>query len=56
MSRRTFARRRAGVHRAEYIEWITAAKRAETKARRMERAIAWLAAGKSRNWKYEERA
>ena len=39
-------------HKREYVEWITEAKTDETKNRRMETAIEWLAAGKSRNWKY----
>ncbi len=38
--------------RREYIEWIAAAKRAETRQRRLEQAIAWIAEGKQRNWKY----
>jgi uncharacterized protein YdeI (YjbR/CyaY-like superfamily) len=42
-------------HRREYIEWITEAKRAETRQRRVEQAIAWIAEGKSRNWKYERK-
>ena len=40
-------------HRREYVEWITEAKRAETRARRLETAIEWIAEGRSRNWKYE---
>jgi hypothetical protein len=40
-------------HRKEYVEWITEAKREETRARRLETAIEWLAEGKSKNWKYE---
>ncbi|HVS52218.1 MAG TPA: YdeI/OmpD-associated family protein [Opitutaceae bacterium] len=40
-------------HRREYIEWITEAKRAETRAKRLATTLEWLAAGKSRNWKYE---
>ena len=39
-------------HRREYTEWITQAKRAETRARRIKAAIEWLSAGKSLNWKY----
>jgi len=39
-------------HRREYIEWITEAKRPETRAKRLEQTIEWLAEGKSRNWKY----
>lgn len=39
--------------RREYIEWIVEAKRAETRTKRLAQAIAWMAAGKRRNWKYE---
>lgn len=39
--------------RREYIDWIVEAKRAETRARRVAEAVAWMAAGKRRNWKYE---
>ncbi|HXE57413.1 MAG TPA: YdeI/OmpD-associated family protein [Gemmatimonadales bacterium] len=39
-------------HRREYVEWITEAKREETRRRRLATAIAWLAEGKPRNWKY----
>lgn len=39
--------------RREYIEWITEAKRAETRQTRLDTAIQWIAAGKKRNWKYE---
>jgi uncharacterized protein YdeI (YjbR/CyaY-like superfamily) len=39
-------------HRREYVEWITEAKREETRAKRLATAIAWIAEGKSRNWKY----
>jgi len=41
-------------NRWEYVEWITEAKRPETRQRRLETAIEWLAAGKSRNWKYQK--
>ena len=37
----------------EYIDWITEAKRAETRQRRLAQAIEWLAEGNRRNWKYE---
>lgn len=40
-------------HRREYIEWIVEAKRVETRAKRIEQAVAQLAEGKKRNWKYE---
>jgi len=42
-------------HRREYVEWITEAKRAETRARRLATAIEWLAEGRRRNWRYEKR-
>lgn len=42
-------------HRREYGDWVAEAKREETRTRRIEQAITWLAAGKSRNWKYEKR-
>ena len=40
--------------RREYIEWITEAKRPETRAKRVATTIQWLAAGKRRNWQYEK--
>ena len=40
-------------HTREYVEWITEAKRDETRQKRVETAIKWIAEGKSRNWKYE---
>lgn len=39
-------------HKKEYLEWITEAKREETRQKRMQTAIEWLMKGKSRNWKY----
>jgi uncharacterized protein YdeI (YjbR/CyaY-like superfamily) len=39
-------------HKREYVEWIAEAKREETRAKRIETAIKWMAEGKSRNWKY----
>jgi uncharacterized protein YdeI (YjbR/CyaY-like superfamily) len=41
-------------HRREYLEWITEAKRAETRAKRIAQSLEWLAEGKKRNWKYEK--
>lgn len=38
----------------EYIEWIVGAKREETRVKRIRTAIAWIAQGKSRHWKYEK--
>jgi uncharacterized protein YdeI (YjbR/CyaY-like superfamily) len=40
-------------HRREYLEWITEAKREETRNERMATSIKWLAEGKSRHWKYQ---
>lgn len=40
-------------NKKEYIEWLTDAKTAETRTRRLDQAIAWIAQGKSRNWKYQ---
>ena len=40
-------------HRREYIEWITGAKRPETREKRLATTLEWLAEGKARNWKYE---
>jgi uncharacterized protein YdeI (YjbR/CyaY-like superfamily) len=37
----------------DYVEWVTEAKRDETRARRLAQTIEWLAEGKRRNWKYE---
>lgn len=42
-------------HRREYLEWITEAKRDETRAKRIATALEWLGEGKRRNWKYEKR-
>ena len=36
----------------EYVDWITEAKRDETRQKRLAQAIEWLAEGKPRNWKY----
>jgi uncharacterized protein YdeI (YjbR/CyaY-like superfamily) len=38
--------------RREYSEWITEAKRPETRATRLATTIRWVAGGKPRNWKY----
>jgi uncharacterized protein YdeI (YjbR/CyaY-like superfamily) len=42
-------------HRREYNEWIGQAKGADTRARRVEQAMEWIAEGKSRNWKYQKK-
>ena len=39
-------------HKKEYVEWITGAKRDETRQRRLKTAIQWLAQGKPQNWRY----
>lgn len=39
-------------YRRDYIEWITEAKREDTRKRRLEQTVEWLAEGKPRNWKY----
>lgn len=36
----------------EYVDWITEARRDETRAKRLADAVAWMAEGKQRNWKY----
>ena len=36
----------------EYLEWITEAKREETRDTRIATTIQWLGEGKKRNWKY----
>jgi uncharacterized protein YdeI (YjbR/CyaY-like superfamily) len=37
----------------DYVDWIVEAKRDETRAKRLNQAIEWLAEGKRRHWKYE---
>jgi uncharacterized protein YdeI (YjbR/CyaY-like superfamily) len=36
----------------EYVEWVTDAKTESTRQKRLETAVAWMAEGKVRNWKY----
>jgi uncharacterized protein YdeI (YjbR/CyaY-like superfamily) len=36
----------------EYLEWVTEAKREETRNERLATSIQWLAEGKPRHWKY----
>ncbi|HEV3029069.1 MAG TPA: DUF1801 domain-containing protein [Planctomycetota bacterium] len=40
--------------RKEYVDWVREAKTEETRERRLRTAVAWMAQGKSRNWKYEK--
>lgn len=42
-------------HKKEYLAWITEAKTEETRNKRMETALEWMAEGKSRLWKYEKK-
>lgn len=42
-------------HRKAYLEWITEAKTAPTREKRIATSIEWLAEGKSRMWKYEKK-
>lgn len=39
-------------HKKEYVEWVTEAKRDETRQRRLDTAIAWMTEGKPRHWQY----
>ena len=39
-------------HKKEYVQWITEAKRAETRQTRIAKAIEMIAEGKGRNYKY----
>ena len=36
----------------DYVEWVTEAKWEETRKRRLDTAVAWMAEAKVRNWKY----
>ncbi len=42
-------------HKREYVEWVVGAKTEETRKRRLETTIEWMAEGKSRNWKYDKK-
>jgi uncharacterized protein YdeI (YjbR/CyaY-like superfamily) len=52
-ARATFDKGSASFKR-EYVDWVAGAKTEATRTRRLEQAIAWLAEGKARNWKYEK--
>ena len=39
-------------HKREYVEWITQARREETRTRRLQTAIEQISEGKPQNWKY----
>jgi uncharacterized protein YdeI (YjbR/CyaY-like superfamily) len=38
----------------DYVQWLTEAKTAETRQRRLDTAVQWIAGGKTRNWKYKK--
>lgn len=40
-------------HKREYLEWFAEAKKEETRNRRVETALEWIAENKSKNWKYK---
>ena len=40
--------------RREYVDWLTEAKQDATRERRLAQTVEWLAAGKQRNWKYQD--
>src|ERR1700704_4376622 len=39
--------------RREYLEWVTEAKRPETRQERLATSMQWLSEGKPRHWKYQ---
>ncbi len=39
-------------HKKEYIQWIEEAKREETRKKRIEQTVEWVAENKQWNWKY----
>ena len=42
-------------NKRDYVDWLNEAKTEETRNRRMETALEWIAEGKRRNWKYERK-
>lgn len=40
--------------RRDYLDWISEAKRDDTRAKRIATAVEWLSEGKKRHWKYEK--
>jgi uncharacterized protein YdeI (YjbR/CyaY-like superfamily) len=52
-ARRTFDDFRPS-HKREYLEWITEAKTEETRRKRLDTAVEWMAEGKPRHWKYQK--
>jgi uncharacterized protein YdeI (YjbR/CyaY-like superfamily) len=45
----------SNTNKKEYVTWVTEAKTEETRAKRIETAVEWMAEGKIRNWKYVRR-
>ncbi len=43
-------------NKKEYVAWVTEARQDETRRRRLETAVRWMAEGKIRNWKYVKSA
>ena len=41
-------------NKKDYIEWITSAKREETRENRIVQSLEWLNEGKIKNWKYKK--
>ena len=39
-------------NKREYVEWVTGAKTEDTRQKRLQSAVEWMAEGKIRNWKY----
>lgn len=39
-------------NKKDYVVWVTEAKTEETKQKRLQQAVEWMAEGKIRNWKY----
>ena len=37
----------------EYVDWVVGAKRDETRTKRLNQSIEWLAEGKRHNWRYQ---
>ena len=40
-------------YKREYVEWVDSAKQETTRQKRLTTTVAWLAEGKTRNWKYK---
>ena len=43
-------------HKKEYVDWLSQAKREETRARRLATTMEWLVEVKPKSWKYERKA